>query len=77
MTRPEKFILRVAGPLFILAALLEGLSRHADQPALHVAAAWVLITALFVVLTPIAVATVLVAFQSLLARRRSRDSDAG
>ena len=74
MPRPEKIIVGIAGPLFILAAVLEGVSRFGDQPALHDAAAWVLMAAAFAVFTPIAVAAVVVACQTLLARRRDRDS---
>jgi hypothetical protein len=76
MPRPERIIVGIAGPLFVLAAVLEGLSRLGDRPALHDAAAWVLMAALFVVLTPIAVAAAIVACQSLLVRKKDRDSDA-
>lgn len=76
MLRPEKLIVRIAGFLFLLAAVLEGLSRLGDQPAFHDVAAWVLMAALFTVLTPIAVAAAVVACQTLIARKKDRDSDA-
>lgn len=76
MLRPERIIVGIAGLLFVLAAVLEGLSRLGDQPALHDVAAWVLMAALFAVLTPIAVATAVVAYQTLIARNKDRDSDA-
>jgi hypothetical protein len=76
MPRPEKIIVGIAGPLFILAAVLEGLGRLGDQPALHDAAVWVLMAALFVVLAPITVAAAIVAWQYFLAGRKDRDSDA-
>jgi len=76
MPRPEKIIAWTAGLLFGLAAVLEGLSRLGDLPAFHDVAAWVLMAALFVVLTPIAVAAAVIAFQSFGARKKDRDSDA-
>jgi hypothetical protein len=76
MLRPEKIMVGIAGLLFILAAVLEGLSRLGDQPALHDVATWALMAALFAVLTPIAVATAVIAYQSLIARKKDRDSDA-
>lgn len=77
MLRPEKIIVGIAGPLFVLAAVLEGLARFGDQPGLHEVATWVLMAAVFTVLTPIAVATAVIAYQSLFARKKDRDSDAG
>lgn len=58
---------------------LAGLSRSyfyyvahpRDDPAV-----WILMAALFVVLTPIFFATVIVAFQALVARKKDHDSDA-
>ena len=76
MPKPEKIIVGIAGPLFVLAAVLEGLNRLGHQPALHDAATWVLMTALFVVLTPTAVAAAIVACQSLLVDKKDGDSDA-
>jgi uncharacterized membrane protein len=76
MLRPEKIIVGIAGLLFILAAVLEVLSRLSDQPAYHHVAAWVLMAALFAVFTPIAVAVAVIAFQTLVARKKNRDSDA-
>ena len=75
MPRPEKIIVGIAGFLFVLAAVLEGLSRLGDQPAFHDAAAWVLMAALFAVFMPIVVAAAVVAYQSLAARKKQRDSD--
>lgn len=76
MPRPEKIIVGVAGLLFALAAVLEGLSRLGDQPALHDVATWAAMAALFAVLTPIAVATAVIACQSLISCKKDRDSDA-
>jgi len=76
MLRLEKVIVGIAGLLFFLAAVFEGLSRLGDQPAFHDVAAWVLMAALFAVLTPIAGAAAVVACQSLMARKKDRDSDA-
>ncbi len=76
MPRPEKIIVGIAGPLFVVAAVLEGLSRLGDQPALHDAAVWAVMAALFVVLAPVAVAVAVVAFQSLVSRKKDRDYDA-
>lgn len=76
MLRPEKLIVRIAGLLFLLAGVLEGLSRLGDQPAFHDAAAWALVAALFVVLTPILIAVVVVACQTFVARKKDRDTDA-
>jgi len=75
MPRPEKIIVGIAGLLFVLAAVLEGLSRLIDQPAFHHVAAWVLMAALFAVFTPIAVAVVVMAFQALVARKKDGESD--
>jgi len=76
MPRPEKIVVRSAGLLFVLAAALEGVSRLGGMPAFHEAAAWALMAGLFAVLTPIAVAAVVVACQALIARRKRRDSGA-
>lgn len=75
MLRPEKIIVGIAGLLFVLAAVLEVLGSLGDQPALHDAATWALLAALFAVLTPITVATAVIAYQSLIARKKDRDSD--
>ena len=77
MPRPEKIIAGIAGPLFVVAAVLEAISRLGDRPAFHDVAAWAAIAALFVVLTPIALATAVVAWQTLVERMKDRDSDAG
>lgn len=74
--KPEKVIVGIAGLLFVLAAVLEGLSRLGNQPAFHHVAEWVLMGALFAVLTPIAVAAAVIAWQTLVARKKDRDSDA-
>jgi len=76
MFRPEKIIVGIAGPLFVLAVVLEVLCRLGDQPALHEAATLALFAALFVVLTPITVATAVIAYQYFVARKKDRDSDA-
>jgi uncharacterized protein (DUF983 family) len=76
MLRPEKIIVGIAGLLFVLAAVLEVLSRLSNQPAYHHVAAWVLTAALFAVFTPVAVAAAVIAFQILVARKKDRDSDA-
>lgn len=76
MPRPEKIIVGIAGLLFVLAAVLEGFSRLGDRPAFHHIAAWVLMAALFAVLTPITVAAAVIAFQTLVARKKNRDPDA-
>jgi hypothetical protein len=76
MPRAEKIIVGIAGLLFVLAAVLEGLSRLGEQPAYHDVAAWVLMAALFAVLTPIALAAGVVACQTFVARKKDRDSDA-
>jgi uncharacterized membrane protein len=76
MLRPEKIIVGIAGLLFVLAAVLEALSRLGDQPAFHDVAVWVLMAALFAVLTPIAVVAAVVAYQALIARKKDRDSGA-
>jgi hypothetical protein len=76
MPRPEKIIVGIGGLLFVLAAVLEGLSRLSNQPAFHHVATWVLMGALFAVLTPIAVAVAVIAWQKLGARKKDRDSDA-
>ena len=76
MPRPEKIIVGIAGLLFALAAVLEGLSRLGGQPVFHDVAGWAVMAALFVVLTPIAVAAAVVACQGLVARKKDRDSDA-
>ena len=75
MPRPERLIVGIAGPLFVLAAALEALSRLIDRPALHEAATWCVMAALFVVLTPIAAAAAIIAGQSLVGRKNKRDSD--
>lgn len=75
MPRPEKIVVGIAGTLFALAAVLEGVSRLGDQPTLHDAAAWALMAAVFAVLTPIAVAVAVIAFQTLVACKKDRDSD--
>jgi len=76
MPRPEKIIVGIAGLLFVLAAVLEVLSRLIDQPAFHHGAAWVLMAALFSVFMPIAVAAAVIAFQTFIARKKDRDSGA-
>lgn len=67
--RPEKIVAGFAGFLFLLAAALEGLGRLGDRPAFHDAAAWTLAAAVFAVLTPIAIAAVVVAWQTFVARK--------
>jgi hypothetical protein len=76
MPKPEKIIARIAGSLLVLSAILEGISRLGDQPAFHEPAVWVLMAFLCVVLTPVFFATVIVAFQALVARKKDHDSDA-
>ena len=75
MPRPERIIVGIAGVLFVLSAVLEGLSRFGDQPALHEVAVLVLMAALYSILTPIAVAAAVIAWQTLVARKKDRDSD--
>jgi uncharacterized membrane protein len=74
MPRPEKIIAGSAGALFVLAAALEGISRLGGKPAFHDAAAWVVMAAAFAVFTPVAVAAVVVACQTLLTRKKHGDS---
>ena len=76
MPRPEKIIAGSAGALFVLGAVLEGMSRLGGKPAFHDAAGWILMVAVFAVFTPVAVAAVVVACQSLIARGKNRDSGA-
>ena len=76
MRNVEKSIARVAGLLFVAAAVLEGVSRLIESSQLHDAARWVLLGALFVVLAPIAVIGVLTGIQKLSARGKSGGSHA-
>jgi hypothetical protein len=76
MPKPEKIIVGIAGPLFVLAAVFEALSRLGDQPAFHEVAVWVVMAALYSVLLPIAVAAVIIVWQTFRARTKDRDSDA-
>ena len=75
MLHPEKIILRSAGTLVALAAALEGASRLLDRPALHEAATWAMIAALYVMLLPIAGAAVYLGVAALVAKWKNRSSD--
>lgn len=56
---------RDCGALVVLAAVLAALSRLGDQPAPQDVAVWVVMAALYTVLTPIAVAAVIIGWQTL------------
>jgi len=73
MPRPEAIIIRTAGTFFVVAAVLEGLGRLRHSPTLHEAAAWALVAGLFVVLIPIAAVAVILMFQAVFLRRKSRN----
>lgn len=66
MLHPEKILVRTGLSLFVLAAVLEGLSRLRHRPDLHAAALWVSIGALFVGLVPVAIVGVVLGFQALV-----------
>jgi putative copper export protein len=71
MARPEKIIVSTGLLLFVIAAVLEGLSRLRDRPDLHDGARWAAVAALFVVLIPIALVGVVLGVQAWFARKRS------
>lgn len=70
MPRPEKIIVNTGLTLFILSALLEGLSRVGNRPDLHAIARWFVLGALCVVFIPLGVVVVVLAFQKLFAHKK-------